>query len=233
MEASPEFPIHFLKIYTLFRSCLEQIPATLPHIPIQLRGNTVSIAEIFHRSGSALGWERLAHFTAQVADLQGIPAVRVDRNWLTGINNRITAVLKVENPADLTHRHAALTDAWFEDLKTIGSPVVIALDTYEHATTEIQEWISGPFLARVAQSNPVRVLIAGQIVPDENNIEWGHCCSTIPLYGVPEAEHWLPVVAAMGRRIPFSDPLTWLAGVCYALQGDPKGIKQVIEGLPR
>jgi hypothetical protein len=52
------------------------------------------------------------------------------------------------------------------------------MDTYEDATTDVQQWISGPFLARTAMVNQVRVLIAGQSVPDSNNIEWGQCSTT-------------------------------------------------------
>jgi energy-coupling factor transporter ATP-binding protein EcfA2 len=218
---------------TLLNACLERVPEAIPCLPIQLRGSAVSIAEIFYRSGSRLEWERLSHFTGQVAGLQGTPLVQIDRNWLVGIGNHISVALHAESLADRQHRRAALTEAWFQDLQAFEHPLLVALDTYEQATTEVAEWIGGPFLARVAQVSQLRVLLAGQKVPDANNIEWGHCCAAHQLYGVPEAKDWWPVVEAMNRHIPVSSPLDWLAGVCHALGGRPKEIMQVIQGLPR
>lgn len=218
---------------TLLNACLEKVPATVPCIPIQFRGSAVGVVEIFYRAGRLLDWERLPNFTRQVAALEGAPHVQIDRNWLAGINNRINVTLHAETRADREQRRAALTDAWFQDLQTFDAPLLVALDTYEQATTEVADWIGGPFLARVAESPPVRVLLAGQEIPDVNNIEWGRCCTLCELYGVPEAEYWLPVAQAMRCHIPFSEPLTWLAGVCHALKGDPKEIMQVIQALPR
>lgn len=216
----------------LLKYCQEQVPQGMLCIPIQLRGTAVSVAEIFYRSGGLLDWQRLSSFTEQVAGLQGTPKVQIDRNWLAGINNRISVALHAENPMDRQHRRVALTEAWFDDLKALSESVLFMLDTYEQATTEVQEWISGPFLARTARDNQVRVLLAGQTVPDENNIEWGHCCTMRQLFGVSEARHWLPIVQAMERHIPVPDALSWLAGVCHVMKGRPKEIMQVIEGLP-
>jgi len=217
---------------TLLNFCREQVPPSIPHVEIQLRGSAVSVAEIFFRAGRVLRWDHLPNFTEQVAALEGTPKTQIDRNWLIGINNRISVVMRVENPADREHRRAALTDAWFDDTAALPGPMLMLFDTYEQATTEVQDWISGPFLARAAQVLPVRVVVAGQTVPDKNNIEWGHCCTAHDLYGVAEARHWMPIVQATQRHIPFDQPLTWLAGVCHALKGNPKSIMQVIEGLP-
>ena len=195
----------------------------------------MSVAEIFARSGHRLDWERLPHLTQQVADLQpeqGPRRVRIDRNWLVGINQHINVVLNVQSPGDRHSRRVALTEAWFQDLRGFEDPLLMAFDTYEDATTEVQDWISGPFLARVEGVPQLRVLVAGQQVPDWHNIEWGHCCADHELLGVPEAEHWWPVVEAMKRTIDVPDPQSWLAGVCHALAGDPRAIMQVIEALP-
>ena len=217
---------------TLLTHCLTKVPQSVPLIPIQLRGSAVSVGEIFNRTGGKLGWENLVSFTKQVADLQGTPKVNIDRNWLAGINNRITIALQAEKVADREDRRVALTETLFADLKQFREPLLFVFDTYEHATTETQDWISGPFLARITGNKQVRILIAGQSVPQEHNIEWGHCCKTHHLFGVPDAKHWMPIVKALKRRIPFDDPIIWLAGVCHALNGRPKDIMQIIKGLP-
>jgi hypothetical protein len=217
---------------TLLSYCQDRVPNGIAHVPIQLRGNAVSVAEIFYRSGSNIGWERLPAFNERVDELQGAQQVKITGNRLSGINNRINVALRAENVTDRDERRAALTEALFDDLSNFAQPLLFVLDTFEQATTEVKDWISGPFLARASLVEQVRTLVAGQTVPDVNNIEWKNCCTLRKLYGVPDATHWLPVVQDMNRTVPFSDPLTWLAGVCFALKGDPSEIMKVIEALP-
>src|SRR5262245_29451821 len=141
---------------SLLRYCLGRVPESVAHVPIELRGSAVSVAEIFHRSGGFLQWNRLPNFTESIARLQGIPKTQIDRNWLIGINNHISVALQSESSDIREHRRVALTDAWFDDLRNFDQTILFALDAYEKATTDVQEWISGPFLARVSQSDIVR-----------------------------------------------------------------------------
>ena len=217
---------------SLLEYCLDRIPKSVTPIPIQLRGSSVSVAEIFHRSGDTMSWNRFPNFTELVGELQGISKVQIKSNWLVG-KNHISVAMQSESQDVREHRRVALTDAWFDDLRSFDQPILFALDTYEQATPEVQEWISGPFLARASRSEQVRILVAGQSVPDKKNIEWGRCCDARNLYGVVDAEHWLPVVEAMERNIPFGEPLTWLSGLCTGLKGRPGEIMKIIEGLPR
>lgn len=217
---------------TLVNYCLRDLPGHVVQLPIDLRSSAVSVAEIFHRIVRILGDQNLPQFARQVATLGGAPQVKIDRNWLAGINNHITVVLQAENAADQASRQAALTEALFADLKQWTMPVLFVLDTYEKAATPVMEWVDGAFLAAVPWVSPVRTLIAGQQVPDPNNIVWQRCCAYQQLLGVPEARDWLPVVHALQRHIPDPAPLSWLAAICYYLKGRPHEIRQVIEGLP-
>ncbi len=217
----------------LLRHCLGRTPAHIAHLQYDFKGD-VSVAEVFHRAGQSLTWPRLPRLTQQVAYMQQAPAVHIDSNWLAGINNRISVALHAESPIDREHRRSLLTNAWFEDLQALQQPVLLVFDTFEKAPTEMQQWISGPVLARAALFANIRVVIAGQEVPDRHSIEWGDYCDAHTLYGVREAAHWLPVLQAMHRRIPGSmDPFSWLAGVCDALGGNPSEILKVIDRLPR
>jgi energy-coupling factor transporter ATP-binding protein EcfA2 len=216
---------------TLIKTCLQHLPAGVDHVPIQLRGSQVNVAEIFFRAGDCLGWPLLPGFTAALDDQAA--RIQVSDNRQSGINNRINVVLQTGDPADRDHRRAALTEAWFGDLKRLAAPLLLVFDTYEQATAEMRQWLDGPFLTRAARADSLRVVVAGRSVPEANNIEWGHCCETHNLYGVPDAAAWLPVVEALGYRVPIDPPLTWLAGVCHALQGRPGEIIKVIRTLPR
>jgi energy-coupling factor transporter ATP-binding protein EcfA2 len=218
---------------TLLRTCLQEVPPEYIKVPVQFRDTAVNMAEIFYRVGEHVGWDHMPQFTGQLASLRGLPTVQVENNLLEGSHNQINVALQAENPTDREHRRAALTNAWFADLYALAHPLLLAMDTYEQATTDVAHWVEGPFLSRTARTPRLRVLLAGQTVPDANNIEWGTQCHTHDLYGVHEAAHWLPVVEAMNRLIEVPDPLSWLAGICYALHGQPKDIMQVIENLPR
>jgi hypothetical protein len=216
---------------TLLTLCAQRIGNTTPHVAIQLRSRIVGLDEIFYRMGMTIKWDNMPNFTERLAEIEGTPKVQIDRNWLMGINNKISVALRVEKQDDREQRQAALTDAWFEDAAALDR-IIILFDTYEQAPTEVQDWISGPFLARVALIPSIRVVIAGQQVPEQKNIEWGHCCDCHSLYGVIEAKHWMPILVGMKRRVPIEHPESWLAGVCHVLKGNPDQIMKVIEGLP-
>lgn len=216
---------------TLLDHCVQQANKVTSCVNINLKGGAVTVAEILWRTARKLGGERLNTFNGRLAELEGKRQVNIDKNWLAGLGNRIYVTLQTSS--DRAQLSAALTEALFADLSRMRQNTVFVMDTYEHAITEVQDWLSGPFLARVEQVKNVRALIAGQTLPDATNIEWGYCSTVNELFGVPEAKHWLPIVQEMNRSIPFDEPLTWLAGVCHALEGRPKNIMQIIEGLPR
>jgi energy-coupling factor transporter ATP-binding protein EcfA2 len=201
-------------------------------VNIDLKGTAVSVAEIFSRTGDRLGWERLSNLQQQVADLQNLPGIsgaEMDRIRQTGFGNQINVTLQVNDPTDREQRRVALTESLFEDIKGFEHPVVFIFDTFEQASTEVQDWVGGSFLARVERVHQVRILVAGQRVPDENNIDWGYCCTTHHLRGVPQAEHWLPIVEAMELRVPAPDPLSWLRGICGVLKGQPSEIMKYLK----
>ena len=79
----------------------------------------------------------------QVAALSGAARVEIEHNRFMGIGNQINVALKAESLVDRDERRAALTSAWFEDLRTFESIMLISFDTFEQATSEFRDWISG------------------------------------------------------------------------------------------
>jgi hypothetical protein len=211
----------------------ELLPRSIPRIVIQLRDSAVTIDEVFYRSGILFGWERLPNFTSQVANLVGTRTTQIDRNLLVGVDNRISVALHAKGRSAREYRRTTLTEAWFNDLRLFDQMILVVLDSFEQANTEVASWISGPLLARAAGISRLRVVLAGQCIPDSKNIEWGHCCTTHLLTGVGQAKHWMPVVQSMKCQIPLDyHAMDWLAGVCDALKGRPADIMQIIESLP-
>lgn len=165
----------------------------------------------------------------KLSDLSGI-SVNIARNKIRGSDNQIRVVLQADNPAVREEHRTIMTGALFEDLRKLDRIFLVAFDTYEQATTEVKDWISGPFLTRTTTAGKVRVAVAGQEIPDPNTIEWDYCCEKYELFGVREAKHWMPVIESLGLMTPDEQ---WLAGVCFALNGRPDLIMQTIERLPR
>jgi energy-coupling factor transporter ATP-binding protein EcfA2 len=217
---------------TLLRSCVELVPINIRCIPIELRGAAVGVAEIFYRLGGHIGWNRLENFQRKLFSLEPGAIVQTGKNWLAGIQNQINVSLYSHNLVDRSDRTAALTEALFNDLANSRQLVVLTFDTFDAANTEASEWLAGPLLERVARAKTTRVVIAGQTVPNVNNIEWGTCCELRNLTGIADHNHWLPIVDKLKRLIPHDPQLSWLSGVCDALRGNPAKIMQVIEGLP-
>lgn len=235
---TPHNPHHILLFYgesgsgksALVRSCVSAVPAHIPFASLALKQGQHTLPDILHALGRKAGWPHLPTFTRRIATLQGQPTAATDLNWQADLPTHLETILRIESITDRRARAASLTQAWFADAQHFTSPFLLFLDVYEQANSDIQEWFPHTFLPLVAETPTVRVVAAGQQVPDANNISWGHCCHHRHLRGVPEAEAWLPVVQAMGRQLPSFD---YLSGACAMAKGSPREILQFIEMLPR
>jgi hypothetical protein len=217
---------------SLLRACEDRLDPTLLRLQIDLRGSAFGVSEFFSRSGRVLKWDKMQQFTRTVAEHSGQVNIKIDRNWLVGINNKIQVVLKAEDLAASEERQVALTEAWFTDIDALGQIVLVIIDTYDQATTEMAKWVGGPFLARVALTDALRVVIAGVQVPPANNVEWGNVASLYKLEGITSPEDWLPIMNAMQRRAPAEPPETYLRALCDIYRGSPESIMKIIEGFP-
>lgn len=216
----------------LVRHCLSQRGTQTVQIPVQLRQEAGSVAEVLFRTGSKLGWRNFEQFRTQVAALQKVPTINIANNRMLG-KNEIAVALQASSMEDKINRRTLLTSAWFEDIAATGRRLLFAFDTYEDAGPEMRTWLCGAFLARVADLPQIRVLIAGQEVPDAHNIEWGPCCAEpCELTGVHDPRHWLPVMEKLGKVVPTGDPLEMLAWICRRYKGDPKPIADMIRSFP-
>lgn len=218
---------------TLLRTCLQQVPSHVDHVPFDLKSD-FPVAEVFERVADQIGHEHFPRYQRQVNTLgQRLEFADFEQ---TGSGNRIDVytLLNTGSPEERQDRRVTLTSEWFSDLRSLPRPLLISLDTFnqDKGSTELKDWLAGPFLARAARLTQLRILLAGQH-PPEPNTEWGHCCELRDLYGVGEAQAWLPVLEQMQRATPPElEPLSYLAGICYACKGHPHLIRQAIEGLP-
>lgn len=212
----------------LFQACIDAIPAHVPYVSVQLKGTDTNVSDVMLRMGRRIRWANLATLISQIANLLGTPEAHYKQEWRVGIRQHLQAALFSESVEDRRQRHGLLTDAMFRDLRHFDQPFLLALDTYEQANTEIDNWVSQQLLPWVADTRCLRVLLLGQNVP-ELSADWLACCNQQQLLGVIEAEAWLPVAEAMGRAVP---SIEYLAGACAIVNGNPRQILQFIEALP-
>jgi hypothetical protein len=218
---------------SLMTACQTLVPNEMCHVAMDLRGTATTVTEILSRTVVKLGGlGKLRHLTARLAALSRVPALNLADNTLRGTQNQIEVVVQNTAPVDRRERYEQLTDAWFADLAEAEQPLLLILENFDQANEDVHDWICGPFLARAAETVALRVALTGKRVP-ESRIDWARCCQVFDLYGVKEAEHWLPVVEALGYRVPMEPPLTYLAAICHALNGHPAQIIQIIKTFPR
>lgn len=208
--------------------CIEQVPAHIRYLSVQLRGNDTTAAHILYRLGRNIGWERLNIFTQHITDLMQQPSAN-DHSQFLKMRGYLDSLLQLAEPELRKQHWNSVTDAWFDDVKSMHLPMLLILDTYEKATSELDLWFCQYFLPRIAEISSIRVLVAGQVVPEQSS-EWSHCCDYTALNGVSDAKAWLPVAYAMGREIASID---YLDGACAVLNGNPSKILDFIRGHPK
>lgn len=209
----------------LLENCLANVPPQMHALSVQLRGKDTSVAEIFNRLGRRIGWQKLPKLSTQLSTFAGDDAI----NWQSNVSKQLRTALQLP---DLNRRRQNIidvTDALFTDVQNLATPTLLAIDTYEQATTELDNWFNAQFLPWIADTDRVRVLVAGQKVPQISS-DFRHCASRYELKGIADAEAWLPIAQALGHEIPSID---FLAGVCAAFQGNPSNILKFIRLQPR
>lgn len=217
---------------SLLKTCLSEAATGRQPVSVQLRDSAVGVTEIFSRSAQRIGWEKLSQFSQCAQKLAAhTPHLHVTGVDQKGETNNLSIALNVNTLSERESRQTQLTDAWFADVEKLGEPLVMVFDVYEEASSEVKNWLSGPFLSRTADCAAVRVAIAGQSVPDVG-IEWNHCHTLHELFGISDAREWLPVVAALGKKVPVEPAEIWLGGICYSHKGDPSAIMKVINTFP-
>ncbi len=229
----------FGKTHCINHCVNRHLPDGIDKITIQLKG-IKSISQIFSRFTQKLNLDDTSNFSINLPLILNSPDINIERNWLIGIGQKITINLENLSPEARMDRIVGITDALFGDLEERNANILVTFDSFEKAPGEVRDWISQTFLENVASSNRVRVLLAGEDVPDHNEgYGWSECCNPHNLTGIMEADHWLPVIQYFGRRLPTLEELNdspqgWFRGVCDAFNGNPQDIVLFIKNrLPR
>jgi hypothetical protein len=213
---------------TLMGHCRTQINNDFHHALVGL--SDLSVMQFFYQIGRSLGWQHFDGFKAHLNSLNKQFDVNLNDNTQSGMGNRIrvelNAFVKGMSLEEKRDYYSTLTHVWSEDINNLSKPCVLLLDVYEKTPTETQHWLVHDFLSCAAYSEKMRVVVAGQSVPE--NINWNNCCETKKLEGIHQAEEWLPVIRAMQLEEP---PLKFLQNFCVYSNGRPSEMLKFINAF--
>lgn len=136
-------------------------------------------------------------------------------------------VILTGDPDSRRFRLARLREAFCQDLRDLDQQVVMILDTFNEASPELETWIIG-FLAEVSETPNLRVVLAGQRVP-QPTIEWSDCCELTRLEPIDQEEDWYGYATAV--RLPLEREA--IKAVVRLMKGNPQMIRNALQDLAK
>ena len=212
----------------LIEYCLQTAPQ-FPQVYIDLQSEVWGIDSLYGALVARMGWEAVPSFRRKVVQLvgeEGDSAEEMSARRLGRLLKRIGQQGDIETRQSW---YRQLTEAWFDDVERFKRPLLVALDSYEQRSSEMDEWLRNEFLYEVAQAGPMRVVIGGRLLP-EPTADWINQHQVYELGGVPEPEPWL--IWAKQIRIQDLTERTMI-NLCEQMEGDPVKITQFLEIFPR
>ncbi len=190
-------------------------------VRFDLKGAEKGIAQVLGVFRDKLGVEAFPRFHAALARLD--PNVNISNNTALVGKMDIAVVLQVDEQTR-KFRLEMLEAAFFEDLRAVcDSKIIVILDTFERAPTDLQNWLGGAFLSNIARIPHVCVVIGGQSVPERTVNEWEEICERRELRDIEDVDAWYEFVREM--QLPFEFPAVKLA--VMVCKGNPDSISKM------
>jgi hypothetical protein len=193
---------------------------------LDLKAAEIGLPYFFHHVCDDLGYDRFQEFTAELEKmLSGAENVsEYGSKW----QRAIQSVLNVEQNLR-QDRLDVLQQAFFRDLEAIGQTIVLLLDTFEAAVTELKDWINGELLNAVSRISRLIVVIAGQEVPNPKSSVWEDDCHYCCLEVIEDEESWYSFAQQVG--MPFDKGAIKM--LALALNGNPLAIRNQLDAIAR
>lgn len=204
---------------SLLRRFKQECPLEIRYVPFECKG-VVSIASFLSQVVVDLGREQFPSFITKVrVFVQG--GVDFSENDIAAEKTISIAINANVDLATQGYRLEELQEAFFNDLSKLQYQTVVALDTYQLANDDLRDWIESKWLRAVErQLKNVVTVIAGQSVPDSNNVVWGDECAHFTLAPIQEVDAWC-------RFCP-SLPKDAIKGLVIVGKGHPKDIEEML-----
>ena len=115
------------------------------------------------------------------------------------------------------------------DLRALITPLLLLFDTYEQASDEARDLVQNLLLGDLEMMPAVRIVIAGQKVPDHTKAIWAKSVRACALGPIRDPAHW---VTYARRHHPRLEP-EQIKTLTDATAGQPGLISMLIMGLSR
>lgn len=187
-------------------------------IRLDLKGAEKGIAQVLGVFRDKLGADAFPLFHAALARLD--PSVNIANNTALAGKMDIAVVLNVDEQTRKL-RLEMLEAAFFQDLRAVcATPIVIILDTFEKAPSDLQMWLGGAFLRHIVTIPHARVVMGGQRVPEKTVEEWEELCERRELRDIDDVDAWYEFVRE--KNLPF--PRDAVKMTVLHCQGNPDAI---------
>jgi len=118
-------------------------------------------------------------------------------------------------------------NALLRDLKECSTKVIVFIDTYEQSHSATNHFVETLLQLCCFKSN-LRMIVAGQKIPDPSNGSWQDSVQAFELTPIREVKHWIEIVQIMEPPIVNFAFEKRLAEDCEALDGNPAAISALI-----
>lgn len=78
----------------------------------------------------------------------------------------------------------------FEQLRLAPRPTLLLVDTYDKAAPEVQQWVQAQLLPALIRAPWLRVVVAGENVPNPQAAVWSNLCGPVHTLTRPTPEDW-------------------------------------------
>ena len=209
-------------------------------VELDRRRDVPTPLEILVEISTTLGADNFPHLGAEVSRVQQRSLVaNASGNTISGTNIRIEALAQ-ESDADRLITSMQLTAAFVKDLKALSEAIgslIVVFDGFDATTmTLVDRWFDRSLIRSLAEIDFVRLVVCGRQLPTTTVKARAAPATTLELSlrGVSEENEWLPIIAALKRRIPGNaddERAAFLRGLIFAHDGAPGLIMRRIKML--
>lgn len=173
----------------VFPNVIEKEEFEAEYCIIDLRNKTQEITDILHSINTSLGGE------SRFPCYHSVRNKWANRSRVSLENLRMTlSLIKInlnDSASEQKHLIHDLTDGIVSDLNTLNSnQIILVFDAIEQATEYTRDWLMNNLLVQLAQINHVRIILAGQLIPEPAG-NYTNACLTSQLLPVNDVGEYI------------------------------------------
>jgi len=202
-----------------------------PVAAVDLASGAIGIVDMLMLLCYQWGWKQFPLFHQTLQSLiYPLTNVSIHGIWQFG-SPRLQVNLS-ENPAQRKVQTNELTINWLGDVinwLTDGQLAVILIDSYNLEATfqrpatvdsELRSWLEDVFLDQVRRIDGLRLILAGQQLPERKLTPWERYCQRCELGPIYSPDDWMPLARLLGGHITRDI----VSAYCHTEQGHPARI---------